>query len=200
MSDVVVSKEGEVFHENFCPYLLRTKRKNRKTVSEEEAKKRGYRECCFCRSVKGLVYKYRKNGFETFYDAVDNAVCIQTEVGFWKAIWLDEEQEWRLFHLNHGDFDSKKSPKQRMRGHFHRQKDVLQTSSLAKIVFYIRRHDESLLKSEGDYHNLPRSTPTQRKFYDRAKKRAKRKSVRNVYKILDQIKMEENRKENQKNG
>ena len=77
-----------------------------------------------------------------------------------------------------------------MRMHFHRQKDVPQTSSLAKIVFYIRKHDDSIVRYDGDYHKMPRTTPKQQKYYKHAKNRARKKSVRNVYKILKQIKRE----------
>lgn len=201
MSDVLVSRKGKkVYHENFCPYILRTERKNRKTIDELEAIRYHYRECSFCRSVRGLVYKYRKSGLDTSFDPIDNAMCIRTEVGFWKAIWVDEEQKWKLFHCNHGDFAPEKPSRLLMRGHFHRQRDVPLTSSLSKIVAYILRHDESLIKCEGDYRKMPKNTPKQRKYYNRAKNRAKKKSIRNVYKILDQIKMEENGKENQGNG
>ncbi len=189
---VVVGRNGKkVFHENFCPYALKIKEENRLFSDERHAKKDGYRECAFCRSVKGLVYKYRKSGFDTFYDPVDNAVCIRTEVGFWKAIWMDDSEDWKLFHLNRGDFDPKVRPSVLMRRRFHRQKDVPQTESLAHIVMYIRRHDKDMKTYDGDYHKMPRQTPKQRKYYKHAKNRAKKKSVRNVYKILDQIKMEE---------
>lgn len=191
MSDVLVSRNGKkVFHENFCPYILRTERKSRKTIDEEEAEEKGYRECAFCRSVKGIVYKYRMSGFDAFYDSVDNAVCIRTDVGFWKAIWEEEEQQWKLFHMNHGDFNPEKDPKRMMRSHFHRQRDVMPSTSLAKLVAYIQRHDDSILRYEDDFHKMPKTSPKQRKYYKHAKNRAKKKSIRNVYKILDQIKME----------
>ena len=197
MSDVLVSRDGsKVFHENFCPYILKTKRKNRKTIDEFDAQMEGYRECKFCRSVKGLVYKYRKSGLDTFYDPVDNAACFRTEIGFWKAIWVDDEEKWKLYHCNHGSFSLEKDPKRLMRSHFHRQRDVPLTTSLSQIVSYIRQHDESLQQYNGDYHKMPTNTPKQKQYYKRAKNRAKKKSIKNVYKILDQIKMEENRKEN----
>lgn len=189
---VIVGRNGKkVFHENFCPYALKIKPENRIFPDNKTLKKKGYRECSFCRSVRGLVYKYRKSGFDTFYDPVDNAVCIRTEVGFWKAIWMDEEENWKLFHLNRGDFDSNVKPSILMRRRFHRQKDVLQTESLAHIVAYILRHDKDMKIYDGDYHKMPRQTAKQRKYYKSAKNRAKKKSVRNVYKILDKIKMEE---------
>lgn len=191
MGDVLVSRTGKkVYHENFCPYILRTKKKNRKTLNEEEAKNLGYHECSFCRSAVGLAYKYRNSGLVTSYDSVDNAVCVRTDVGFWKAIWMDDGQKWKLFHLNHGDFDLKKKPKELMRCHFHRQRDVPLTDSLGSIIAYIRRHDESVKTYEGDYRKMPTATPMQRKYKKRAKNREKKKSIRNVYKILDQIKME----------
>lgn len=195
--EVVVARTGKkVFHEKFCPYVHRINPKNRLFLDESQAVSQHYRECAFCRSSKGLAFKYRKLGMDAFYDAIDNAVCFRTEVGFWKAVWFDTSQAWRLFHLNAGEFSATASAKVLMRRSFHRQGDVPSTTSLGKIVHYIRRHDGDLILYSDDYHNLPKTTKQQKKFYNRAKKRAKKKSIRNVYKILDKIKMKDNRKEN----
>lgn len=191
MSDVLVSRFGKkVYHETFCPYILRTKRKNRKTMDETEAKHDGFRECKFCHSVRGIAYKYDKTGADTLYDPVDDAICIRTEVGFWKILWYEDTEKWKLYHCNQGCFSPDKDPKQLMRSHFHRQRDVAPTQSLGSIMAYIRQHDENLQQYNGDYRKMPTSTATQRKYYKKAKKLAKKKSINNVYKILNQIKME----------
>ena len=188
---VIVSRFGKnTFHENFCPYARKIKNENRLILSEFEAERKGYHECSFCRSARGMAYKYRFGEFETAYDPSDEAMCIRSEVGFWKIIWSKNVEGWKLFHLNHCDFDPKASSKELMRRGFHHQWDVTPTSSIPKIMKYIRNHDSDYARYGDDYHKMPTQTAKQKKFRKHAKNRAKKKSIRNVYKILNEIKME----------
>jgi hypothetical protein len=187
---VVVSRENKkVFHENYCPYARKIKLENRLFISDFEAERRGYHECKFCRSVKGMAYKYKckSKKFQTSYDPKADALCIRTDVGFWRVIWSQEEEGWKLFHLNHGDFNSNLETKVLMRRRFHRQWDVVETTNLKKIFDYIRHHDSDYAKYGNDYHKMPTQTSQQKKYRQHAKNRARKKSIRNVYKILDQI-------------
>lgn len=193
MNMVWVSKHGrKVFHESFCPYLKKGENKYNFPLSEKQAVDQHYRECKFCRSVKGLAYKYRDMlpDVESSYDPIDNAVCFKTKVGFWKSVWMENSQEWLLFHLNQRHFNPKAPSKVLMRKSFHRQVDVPATTSLAKVTAYIKRHDGDKENYGDDYHDLPRNSKKQKKFYKQAKKRAQKKSVRNVIKLLDQLKTE----------
>lgn len=188
---VVASKiNGVVFHENFCPYTRKIKKENRIFISDFEAERRGYHECSFCRSAKGMAYKYRSGEFQTAYDPEADAMCIRTEVGFWKLIWSTNVEGWKLFHLNHCDFDPKASSKELMKRGFHHQWDVTPTPSISKMIAYIRHHDSDFARYGNDYHKMPTQTPQQKKYRKHAKNRAKKKSIRNVYKILNEIKME----------
>lgn len=184
---VYASRDSKTYHEAWCPYAKRLKHKE--LIQEEKARERGQCECKFCRSARGIVYRYRYlllGEIECLYDKVDDAICFKTDAGFWKLVWM-EDQAWHLFHLNHGCFWKERPADQMMRRKFHRQVDVLPSTSVAKIVNYIREHDKNLVRTDGDYRKMPRSTKKQQKYYNRAKKRAKKKSVRNVYKILDEI-------------
>lgn len=188
---VYIGKQGNIFHEAWCLYKVRIR--HPVSVEEKEAKSKGYHECKFCRSTKGLVYRYRKQpliGLESFYDPIDDALCFKTKAGFWKLIWYENELAWHLFHLNHGCFWENRPVKHMMRRTFHRQTDMQPTSSVAKIANYILKHDENYTRTDGDYHKMPRTSKKQKKYYQQAKKRAKKKSVRNVYKILDKLKKE----------
>ena len=196
MSDVIVSnKERTAFHEDYCPYVRRIKKENMKFIPEREALRRGYCECKFCRNVKGIVYKYRKKGYKNVcYDPVDNAFCIRTDVGFWKLIWSDSSQDWRLFHMNHGGrghFDSTLPNKTLMRGSFHRQKDLLPVVHISKALKYIEKHDLNYRMAEEDIKEMPKNTAAQRNHYRYHKKRKRKESIRNVYKILDEISKKE---------
>ena len=185
---VYVTKGGKTYHEGWCPYVRRMKKKS--VVDEQRAKERGLCECRFCRSTRGLAYRYQKlvlSDMECCYDKIDDAICFKTSKGFWKLIWKEEDNTWRLFHLNHGCFWKDRPAKDMMRRSFHRQTDVPPMTSISKIVNYIREHDRNLEISDGDYRKMPRSTKKQEKYYKKAKKKARRKEIQNVYKILDQI-------------
>lgn len=185
---VYVGKCSETFHEWWCPYKARIKIFT--MLDEQDARNKGYCECKFCRSTKGLAYRYRKwplIGLDSFYDPIDDALCFKTKAGFWKLIWYENELAWHLFHLNHGCFWENRPVKHMMRRTFHRQTDMQPTSSVAKIANYIIKHDENYTRTDGDYHKMPRTSKKQKKYYQQAKKRARKKSVRNVYKILDEL-------------
>lgn len=184
---MIYSKESNVMHEEWCPYVKRIHRK--RSISDSHGKELGLCECKFCRSVKGIAYKYHIQpviGMECFYDKIDDAVCFKTDAGFWKLVWMRDET-WHLFHLNHSCFWKERPPEHMMRRSFHRQVDVLPTPSIGKIVNYIREHDKCLMQSSGDYRKMPRATKRQEHYYKKAKKKARKKSIQNVYKILDEL-------------
>lgn len=195
MSDVIIStKEGTVFHELFCPYVQRIQSRHRKQVTEEKAIKKGYCECKFCRSVRGIAYKYRQLCEENIsYDATDNAICIKTDVGFWKLIWRENTQDWHLFHMNHRGwkcFDKTLPDEKLMRGSFHRQEDFAPTTNVSKALKYIRSHDKNYKIAEEDIRKLNKGNSKQKKHYQQQKNRKKRESIRNVYRIFHNLEKE----------
>ena len=192
MSDVVIStKERSVFHEIYCPYTKRIKKANRKQISEELSVQKGYCECKFCRSVRGMVYKYRGTiGMDILYDAIDNAFCARTQVGFWKLIWRDNVEEWHVFHMNHKGykcFDADLSSKMLMRGKFHRQDDFRSTTSISKALKYIRDHDRNYQLAEIDIRKMPKRTHEQKKRYKQQKKRKKKEAIKSLYRAFNKI-------------
>lgn len=193
MSNVIISrKEKGVFHELWCPYAKRIKKENRQERPEEIARKKGYCECKFCRSVRGIVYKYRQDGFNVFYGAEDNTFCLRTNIGFWKLKWYENIQMWHLFHMNnkgYKSFNPELPTKVLMKGSFHRQEDFMKTSSVSKAVNYILAHDRSYQTlEEGGLKRLPRNSPKQKLHYRQAKNKQRKESIRNVYKILKNLK------------
>ena len=193
MSVVYMSrKAGKVFHELWCPYIARLDRSEYITIDEGKAVHDGYCPCKFCRSVKGYVYKYKDlEGGEVSYDPVDDALCVKTNVGFWKVLWSESSLEWRLFHMNHAGwkgFDANKPAKELMRGSFHRQEDMKTSRSLTRILEYIIRHDKDYywVKIHG-VDKLPRKTKKQKKYYKRVKKIQQKDAVRRVYELLDSV-------------
>lgn len=196
MSDVMIStRERGVFHEIYCPYAKRISKKYRRQVPEKIALEKGYCECKFCRSVRGIVYKYRDiSDYEISYDKVDNAMCVRTPIGFWKLIWYENVQLWHLFHMNGKGwkhFNPELPTKTLMRGSFHRQDSFIPSSSANSAMKYIQSHDQSLqIANERGLKSLPQSTPKQRLHYRQQKNRKRKEDLRNLYKIFDQLEKE----------
>ena len=203
MGDVVIStKERSVFHESYCPYAKRINKKYKRYISEDLAHSKGYCECKFCRSVKGIIYKYRCKlpSVNISYDPIDNAMCIRTDIGFWKILWRDNIEKWQLFHMNHTGwkcFNPKLPDKTLMRGSFHRQFDCRSTSNAEKIIEYILSHDRNvqIIETSG-IKNLQKSTPKQKVNYRKAKNRKRKEDIKNVFKIFKEIEKENENAEN----
>lgn len=195
MSNVIISKrERDVYHEDFCPYANQIQKRYRKYIDEDEAIKRGYRECKFCHSVRGIVYKYKKTtDYQVFYDPMDDAFCVKTLAGFWKLIWRENNKVWHVFHMNHKGwkaFNPELPAKVLMRGSFHRQDDIHQTGSVAKILSYIFKHDKAYQQAETDIRQMKKTTHKQRVSYRKQKCRKKREQIRTVFKIFNQLEKE----------
>lgn len=193
MKLVAISKsEGNVYHEEFCPYIKRMKSGNKKFVRLDYAKDHNYRPCKFCSGVKGIVYYFKTNEKEAdiSYDKIDDAMCIKTKTGFWKLFYRARSQDWHLFHMNHKgykSFNPNLKPKVLMRGSFHRQEDFKPTVHPGKALTYIKSHDKNYGIAETDIRRLPKNTAKQRVHYRQQKCRKKRESIKNVYKIFDEL-------------
>jgi hypothetical protein len=192
--DVVISKYTRgAYHETWCPYARKIQRTHRAYLSEEKAIRRGYTECKYCHSPRGFVTKYQKDPSiksDISYDPVDDAFCVRTNVGFWKLIWRNNVQNWQLFHMNHTGWDcfNPELPnKKLMRGSFHRQIDFSSTTSLRKAISYIEEHDKVYALAKNGIKNLPENNSKNRYNKKRVKNAQKRKSVRNVYKIFEEL-------------
>ena len=188
---VIISKETKIYHEHWCPYVSKMNKKNRREEKLHRAINRGYHACKFCFSLKGEAFRAKRYaGINAYYDALDEAICIKTELGFWKAKYNEVAQDYTLFHMNHGGykcFDPKFPPNKLARGCFHRQKDFRPTPDLEKIYRYIKHHDENKKLYMEDYRKMPKGTKLQRKYYEQAKKRKQRKDAKRVDQLLEEI-------------
>ena len=195
MNKVIIStNERGVFHEEYCPYAERIQPKYRKRIPEDKAIEKGYCECKFCRSVRGIVYKYRKTtDYDVYYDDIDNALCVKTEVGFWKLIWREQYQDLVLFHMNHRGykaFNPELPAKVLMRGSFHRQEDFKASWSVSKALKYIDSHDHYFKLGEDNLKTMPQNTSKQRLRYRQQRNRKKKESIYNIMRIFNQLEKE----------
>ncbi len=189
ISLATMNKKTKVYHTEACPYANRIKYKN-KLYTAEEGILENYKPCTCCfddrRYLKQWVSFFENKGF---YDLelkqVGNyTVYVKTAAGFWKII-LSDEKEYVLYHRNY--FDKEKTYDELIIGNFHRQKDVTRTSSLDKVLNYIRNHDRAKVIMDEDWRKLPTRTKKQKRYYKSAERRDKRRQVRNVFSLFAQL-------------
>lgn len=183
---VVVSRKSDkkhmVYHRLGCIYAKRIKAENRKEMSVEQAQKRHYQECKYCAGLLGDVRDHKKTlpkweqkyHMKFTYEKAVDTLYIQTDIGFWKMYLKEGLGKYLLYHRNTyaKDMDYRSATF----GDFHRQVDVKATESLQKIVEYIAAHDRAKVIIMDDYRKLPRSTKQQKKYYQSAERKAKKKA------------------------
>ena len=195
---MVISRKSKVkvYHRDWCPYAKRIQRYYRKDLSEEKLKSRGYHECSWCGGLHGKyidvmthpeLYSDVRKPIQFYWDRVSQGFCMQTDVGFWKVLISRTTGNYSLFHLNHGDFASRNTVYSRMRGKYHRQHDVEQTTHLGKLVQYVSEHDKAKKIIDYDYRNLPKKTPKQRKYFKQAEKKHRRKEHKRLDELFRQL-------------
>ena len=187
---VVISSEApkkrKIYHKMGCIYAERIKFQNRLEIKVEQAEKEGYCECKYCAGLRGDVRTHKaqilswthKKEMEFKFDDHTETLYIKTKIGFWKIYLKDDIDKYLLYHRN--KFEANTDYQELIRGEFHRQKDVKQTDSLVKLVEYIDAHDKDKVVIQDDYHNLPRRTKKQKKYYKQAERKVKREAVKRM--------------------
>lgn len=179
-------KRHRIYHRLGCIYAKRIKPDNKIELSAEQARRRNYHECKYCAGLAGDV-KVHKDSLATWewkhkmqfaYQKTTDTFYIQTEVGFWKIFVKEDFGKYLLYHRN--TFSKEMNFRQAINGDFHRQKDVVPTESMEKIVEYIIAHDRAKLIIMDDYRKLPRTTRRQKKYYKAAERKAKKRELYRV--------------------
>ena len=178
-----------VYHTEVCPYAKRIRYKNKMILADNSPDFNNYRPCVCCMSDDRYL-RFWANDMKNVHKTVgvkqigNYALYVKTNAGFWK-IHVDENKQFVLFHRN--KYDQDMTMKELIVGDYHRQKDVSRTYSLDKIFRYIKEHDKAKLIMDEDYRKLPTKTKKQKKYYKSAERRDKRKQVRNVFSLFDQL-------------
>ncbi len=187
---LATNKKHAVYHTEACPYSKRIKFKNRMMVSYSKLIDSEYQPCACCtndnRYLKLWLKFFEGKGYHDLeIRQFDNRVAyIRTKVGFWK-IFLADNREYILYHRN--VYDKDKSFEELTHGSFHRQQDVKGTHSLEKILNYVKEHDKAKVIMDQDWRMLPTRTKRQKKYYKSAERRDKRRQVKNVFSLFDQL-------------
>lgn len=128
----------------------------------------------------------KEKGFVTYLD--DCNLYIITEMAAWKFKYDELKMQYKLFH--HPFVSEEEKTEEVGTLYYHRQKDVPVRASFIKDVNYILDHDNAKKIMATDYRNLPKQTKKQKKYYNQAKKRERKKSTRRVLELFDKIEHE----------
>lgn len=170
-------------------------------MSSKQAEKRHYKECKYCSGLKGDVRVHKKTikfwsrekDVDCTYDQETDTLFIQTNIGFWKVFMQEDIGKYVLYHRNY--YSKEMNFAEASNGRFHRQTDVKATGSMENIVNYIVAHDRAKVIIMDDYRKLPKSSKKQKKYFEAAKKRDKRKAARRVDNLFAMIEQQEGIKE-----
>lgn len=192
---VIYSKslKVKVYHKPGCPYLKQIRSTNLASININQAfKEPTFCECKYCGGIKGYskVFKKRKNrykfekGMRCYWDDETNALYLMTDVGVWKLVFDRHIHQFILYHQNHSWWNLNRPIEKQFHTAFHRQSDVAPTYNFDRIVDYIYSHDRNRKIELEDYRKLPQKTKRQKKFYQAAKNRAKRREKKRMDKIF----------------
>lgn len=200
--EVIVSKKTryQVYHRPECVCLSRMDKENRQVMSRQEAEATGYHTCRCCGSGKydGTWFTPESARFteweEKYHISIDfmtrnQVIYVRTNIGCWRISRSSSTGYYILFHMNNckNNYD-RQMPLSQVKGRpYHRQGDVKPSETIHKLLVYIYNHDKAKVTIMDDYRKLPRNTTKQRKYYRQAKNAERRKSIKKVYAIFEEL-------------
>lgn len=194
MRIISLISQSNVYHKDGCPYVSKISGKYKKWVNVNDRRYRKFRECQYCGGFRGYARVFGKrperHGKEKkvscYYEKATGYIYLKTDIGFWKIVEKRDTKKLLLFHLNR--FDPNKTVKEMMRDRYHRQNDVGPSDNFDSLVNYIVSHDRNKKIIADDYRKLPRKTPQDKKYYEQAKRKAKRRESKRIDELFASIK------------
>ena len=183
--------DKSVYHDSRCRYVQRIYKRNRKALSEQELLNARYKPCKYCNGIHFFINLYKaeiekfcsNNNYE--YDVIKHQLFIRTNISCWKIVYLKREGVFVLYHRNHTKRHIKRS--EIFKCGYHLQKDVSEKKMIQEFFDYIRKHDTFRTDEYKDYKKLPRDTKQQKEYYNKAKKKNRRKGIRTVDRLFAEI-------------
>lgn len=192
-----IKEKKRIYHRCGCVYAERIKPDNVLSLDIDMARKRRYKECKYCSGIDGDVKIHRdifkewnkKKNMNFKYISEIKTLYMNTDIGFWKTYYNVGKGGYVLYHRN--TYTNGMDFTYATNGEFHRQTDFKPTESMEKMVDYICAHDKAKVTIMDDYRKLPKNTKKQRKYYNSAKNKAKKKDIRRVYNLFDMLEKQE---------
>ena len=155
----VTTHKSPVYHLQGCPYLEKAKKENIQFISNYSAMSGKYRPCRFCTNSKNIAFKAQAEKLSRYcrdneyqYQIGQKELLIQTDVSYWKVLYLPQRETFILFHGN------KKPDSKELQMYeeymYHRQKDVPMKNTLDEYLSYIRSHDQNKKRFHDNLSNL----------------------------------------------
>lgn len=190
--NVIVSKRisSRFYHREDCLFVTQIPEEERLQLPEKTAVRMGYHPCgCWktdfsVSSLKKIPELPELRGLSYDIDKPNNTVYVRTSCGFWKMI-RDNECLWVLYHRN--TFDAALSTDELKQGEFHRQNDVERCSYPQDLARYIRKHDIAKQIIRDDYRNLPKTNRQEREYYEKAKRKARKREQERLDHLFDML-------------
>jgi len=162
---------------------------NKLRVTRESARRHGCRMCKYCDGIHyyiGLAEDTIRNYKEykgMDFNFLDGAFYVKTEIGCWKIAYSRAIGKLVLFHMNYmpKDFDfthPNTLP-------YHRQTDMREADSIAKVLNYIYEHDRYKMAVNRGEQVVGRSSKRARHLAVRSDKKRSRKNLEYLFRVIE---------------
>lgn len=191
---VAKRKTSNIYHRMNCRYVENFCEDIFDYYDQEDSALIGLKPCkCCCNEKKYLEEISDKlpkifEGVTVDIRILDHHIYVNSETSEWKFKYDALKEQYKLYHHPFVTEEEKKVKVETL--YFHRQKDVPATMSFIKDVNYIFNHDKAKKIMAIDYRNLPKQTKRQKKYYNQAKRRERKKSTKRVLELFDKIEHE----------
>ena len=195
-----LSTEKRVFHLQECQYAKRIADDNKIFfIDKDEARAFGYRHCNCCSK---LIQYYNQdkevidriiisNSLKMYIE--DDSMFIDNGPYSWKITTRNKDNGLILYHANTESYHKLEKKNGHLIHTYHLQK-YKGARDIISYLNYIIDHDKWRLNNLDSYKDLNTTTKKQKQKYKQEKNISKKKKVKNVLNILDQIKVEEENK------
>lgn len=182
----VTTHKSQVYHLQGCPYLKKARPENIRFINNYKASSGAYRPCRYCTNSKNLAFKAQADKLTCYCEQNDyqymigqKELLIQTDISYWKVVYLPRRESFILFHGNKKPNSQEIHPYEEYM--YHRQKDVPMKNTLEEYLSYIRSHD----RNKKRFHdNLPNLAGRQR-ITNKNHRRGVTKRVMNLFDQLE---------------
>ena len=182
----VITHKSSVYHIWGCPYLKHADKNHLQILSDYAVKSGQYRPCKYCGYSKNLPFKAQADKLSRYceennyqYQLEKDNLLIQTDISFWKVLYLPYRGKFILLHGNHRPNSSEIHP---YSDHmYHRQKDVPMKETLGEYLTYIRRHDQA----KKDFHNKLDNLAGRTQITNKKHSKGVTKRVMNLFDMLE---------------
>lgn len=188
---------SKVFHNQYCSYVKQMSLENKRFFyTEDEARAAGFRKCSCCSGMKRHYEKEKseivefslKHNIKVEYSG--DVIDVDTAIASWRIVTTGPKHHLKLLHANDEIFRICDKTGDKVKHNYHKQ-----NVNYTKIMGYLRyivKHDDWKIENAGrGYKNMPHKTKKQKKAYNAAKARDRKRAINMVCNIIERLNYEE---------